>query len=117
MRRLGSALLIAIGLFGIAMAVLLPTYVVPHSKKTPIDLDVVIRSTGSGQIFNPTTGQMDTHQIRATRTVRSDSHDSDAKNTTVQEVLCLVIVQGNTPDCLHSTDAALAEHHHRPGHR
>jgi hypothetical protein len=104
MRRLGSALLIAIGIFGIALAVLLPTYVVSHSKKTPLDLNVVIRSTGSGQLLDATTNTVKTVQIRATRTVKTDSHDSDGKNTTVQEVLCLVIVSGPTPDCVRSSD-------------
>ena len=104
MRRVTSVLLIAIGIFGLGLAVLFPAYVVPHSKKTPLDLDVVIRSTGSGQLLNSETGKIETVQIRATRTVRTDSSASDDKYTTVQEVLCLVKVEGDTPDCLKSTD-------------
>jgi hypothetical protein len=104
MRRLASALLVAVGIFGIGVAILFPAYVVPHSKKTPLDLDVLIRSTGSGQLLNAATGKVETVQIRATRTVRTDSNASDGKYTTVQEVLCLVSVVGDTPDCLKSDD-------------
>jgi hypothetical protein len=104
MRRLASALLIALGVFGLGLAILFPAYVVPHSKKTPLDLDVLIRSTGSGQLLNASTGKVESVQIRATRTVRTDSHASDGKYTTVQEVLCLVKVIGDTPDCLKSDD-------------
>jgi hypothetical protein len=39
--------------------------------------------------------------------VRTDSKDSDSKNTTVVEALCVVIVKGNTPDCLRSPDPRL----------
>ena len=39
-------------------------------------------------------------QLRATRVVRSDSAASDSTYTTVNETLCIVVVEGNTPDCL-----------------
>ena len=37
----------------------------------------------------------------------SDSSASDGTNTTINESLCIVIVQGDTPDCMRSTDPRL----------
>jgi hypothetical protein len=107
MRRAIGALLVGLGVFAIVLAVLLPTVVVPGSKKIPLDLNITLHSTGGAKLLDATTGQTHDVNLRATRIVRSDSHASDGKNTTVNETLCIVIVQGNTPDCLRAPDPRL----------
>lgn len=107
MRRILGSVLIGLGLFGIVLAILLPTVVVSGSKKTPLDLNITLHSTGSAQVLNAATGKVADVDLRATRIVRTDSKASDGTNTTVVETLCTVIVQGNTPDCLPSTDPRL----------
>jgi hypothetical protein len=99
--------LMGIGVFGIVLAFMLPFYVVPHSKKTPLDLDITTVANGTAQLVDPATGQPRTTQLRATRHVRTDSHASDSKNTTVDESVCIMVVQGDTPECADASDPRL----------
>lgn len=103
-RRSLGILLVLIGVFGIAMAILLPTVVVAKSKKTPLDLKITQVSSGQAKIYDAATGETSDVEVRATRKVHSDSAASDSDNTTVDESLCIVIVKGDTPNCLKSTD-------------
>lgn len=106
-RRALAAVLIGLGVFGLLLAVLLPTVVVSKSKKTPLDLNITLRSDGAARLYDQASGQTHTVQLRATRVVRSDSHASDSKYTTVNESLCIVVVTGDTPDCVAATDGRL----------
>src|SRR3954464_4016823 len=101
MRKASGIILVGLGLFAAVLAILLPTVVVDKSKKTPLDLNITQKSTASGaKVLDAATNTLKTVNLRATRIVQTDSHDSDADNTTVFETLCVVIVQGNTPDCV-----------------
>src|SRR6266581_1036474 len=55
MRRIFGAVLIGLGAFGLVLAVLLPTVVVPGSKKIPLDLNITLHSTGTAKLFDPAT--------------------------------------------------------------
>src|SRR3954453_13166521 len=100
MRKASGVVLLGVGIFAVVLAILLPTWVVSQSKKTPLDLDITQRAIATNaQVFNSKTGKLDTVTLRATRLVQTDSHASDDTNTTVNESLCIVIVQGDTPDC------------------
>jgi Porin PorA len=96
-----------VGLFGVLLAILLPTVVVPHVKRTPLDLDITQISSGPAKLFDAKSGQINDVQLRATRVVRSDSHASNSKDTTVNESLCIVVVRGTTPNCLPARDPRL----------
>lgn len=108
MRKAAGIVLIGLGLFAVVLAILLPTVVVSKSKKTPLDLDITQKSTAkAAKVLDPETGQPRTVDLRATRVVKTDSHASDGKNTTVFETLCVVIIQGDTPDCVKAPDPRL----------
>ena len=107
MRRVLGLILTGIAILALVLAVLLPAFVVPRVKKTPLDLDITIRSTGAAKVFNAVTGKVEDRNLRATRVVRTDSKASDSKNTVVDESLCTVIVAGDTPDCVPSSDRRL----------
>ncbi|HEV7205158.1 MAG TPA: DUF3068 domain-containing protein [Jatrophihabitans sp.] len=104
MRRALGAVLIGLSLFALVLAVLMPTYVANGSKKTPLNLDITQRSTGQATKFNPSTNKPEQVTLRATRVVKTDTKASDSTNTTVFETLCIVIVSGDTPDCVPKTD-------------
>ena len=118
MRKVLGAVLILIGVFGIAAAIIFPTYVVSASKKTPLNLNITQRATGPGEVLNTSTNQIENVQLRATRIVRSDStkNGSDSKYTTVDESLCIVVVNGTTPELSRRQRPAPAVADHRPGH-
>jgi hypothetical protein len=107
MRRALGVVLIGIGLFGIVLTVLLPTVVVAKSKKTPLDLNITQISSGPATILDPTTQLPKDVQLRATRIVKTDTAASDGTNTTVFETLCIVIVVGDTPNCVTKDDPRL----------
>lgn len=108
MRKAAGIVLIGLGLFAVVLAILLPTVVVDRSKKTPLDLDITQISTASGaKVLDTATNELKTVTLRATRVVKTDSHASDGKNTTVFETLCVVIVQGKTPNCMRAPDPRL----------
>jgi hypothetical protein len=108
MRKAAGIVLIGLGLFAVVLAILLPTVVVDRSKKTPLDLDITQKSTATGaKLLDPATNELRTVNLRATRVVKTDAHASDDTNTTVFETLCVVIIQGNTPDCVRAPDPRL----------
>jgi hypothetical protein len=107
MRRIFGAVLIGLGAFGLVLAVLLPTVVVPGSKKIPLDLDITLHSTGTAKLLDPATNKVRDVNLLSTQVVRTDTHASDSKNTTVDESLCTVIVEGTTPDCVSASDPRL----------
>jgi hypothetical protein len=108
MRRALAVVLIGVGLFGIVLAVLLPTVVVSKSKKTPLDLDIRQVATGPATLLDAATNSPKQVKLRALRQVRTDSSASDGTNTTVVESLCIAVDDGNLPkNCLPSSDPRL----------
>jgi hypothetical protein len=107
LRRGFGTVLLGLGVCALVLAVLLPTYVVSHSKKTPLDLNITLHSTGAATALNSATGATEQVQLRATRFVVTDSHASNGTVTTVNEHVCIVIVSGTTPDCLTAQDPRL----------
>lgn len=105
MRRVLGTVLIGVAVAAAALALLLPTVVVPHSKKTPLDLNITQVSSGPAKLLDASTGQIKNVTLQATRVVKTDSHASDSKNTTVNETLCIVIFTGDKKvNCLPATD-------------
>jgi hypothetical protein len=107
MRRIFGVVLIGVGVFGLVLASVVRFWAYPNAEKTPLDLDIPIIATGPAQVFNAETGQLDSVQLRADRTVRVDSQASDSKNVVVQERLCIVIQVDNPPPCVAGTDKRL----------
>src|SRR6266516_7858692 len=107
MRKALGLVLVCIGLFGLVLTVLLPTVVVDRSKKTPLDLNITQISSGPATLLDPDTGATRHVHLRATRIVKTDTAASDGTNTTVFETLCIVIVEGNTPNCVTKDDPRL----------
>jgi hypothetical protein len=103
-RKVLGSVLIALGVCGLVLAILLPTYVVSAASKTPLDLNITQISSGPAKLLDASTNEIHSVNLRATRIVRTDSHASDGKNTTVDESLCIVIVIGDTPNCVTSAD-------------
>jgi hypothetical protein len=107
MRKASGVVLVGLGLFALILTILLPTVVVDRSKKTPLDLDITQVSSGPAKLLDVKTNQVKDVQLRATRVVKTDSHASNGTNTTVFETLCIVVVQGSTPNCVPATDPRL----------
>ena len=106
-RWISGIALVLIGTFGVVLAILMPTVVAPAAKKTPLDLNITQISSGPAKVFDLASGQVKDVRLRATRIVRTDTSASDGTNTTVNESLCIVIVNGDTPNCVSAADPRL----------
>jgi hypothetical protein len=108
MRRAFAIVLVGVAVFAFVLTILLPTVVVDRSKKTPLDLDITQISSGPATLYDANTGQTNQVQLRATRTVRTDTSASDNTNTTMVETLCIVIVDNPAmPNCVPASDKRL----------
>lgn len=72
MRRAAAAGLIGLGAFLLALAVLLPTVVVPRVEKAPLDQYSTSIATGTGEYLDPTTLEFDEGAVTVTRITRGD---------------------------------------------
>lgn len=73
MRRAVPAALIGLGAFLLALAVLLPTLVVPRLEKAPLDVYSINVATGTGEYLNPETLEFASgEEITVTRVTRGD---------------------------------------------
>jgi hypothetical protein len=107
MRRVLGVVLIGLGVFGLVFAGLVRFWAYPNGEKTPLDLDIPIIATGPAQVYDVTTGQAESVQLRADRTVKVDSQASDSKNVVVNERLCIVSQKDNPPPCGSGDDSRL----------
>jgi hypothetical protein len=104
-RRIGTYVLVLIGVFCLVLAVLLRFYAPGRAEKTPLNLNIRQVATGPAKLLNASTGQLEDLNLIATRHVRTDSVLSDSKVTVVQETLCIVKDIGDPPDCVSDQDA------------
>lgn len=73
MRRVLAPLLVGLGVFFLAVAVLLPTVLIPRVEKAPLDQYTVTRATGTGTYLNPATLDfVSQDEVTITRVVRGD---------------------------------------------
>jgi hypothetical protein len=107
MRRVLGVVLIGLGVFGLVFAGLVRFWAYPNGEKTPLNLDIPIIATGPAQVYDATSGQLQSVQLRADRTVKVDSQASDSKNVVVNERLCIVIQKDNPPPCVSGDDPRL----------
>lgn len=72
MRRAVAVGLVGLGAFLLALAILLPTLVVPRVEKAPLDAYTVSVATGEGEYLDPTTFEFDQGPVTVTRITRGD---------------------------------------------
>lgn len=73
MKRLAGPVLVGLGVFLLALAVLLPTVVVPRVEKAPLDQYTVSEAAGTASYLDPTRLEfVDDDDVTVTRVVRGD---------------------------------------------
>lgn len=105
MRKVASAGLVLVGVFGLVLAGLLRFYAPSRALKTPLNLNIRLVATGPAQKLNSATGQVDSVMLNATRHVRTDSQSSNSTVTVIQETLCIVVATDNVPECVDKDDS------------
>ncbi|WP_269204072.1 DUF3068 domain-containing protein [Nocardioides sambongensis] len=93
---LGAVLL----LVGITCLVYAPGVV----KKTPLDVDTTTRLEGTAAKLDTGTGELVENPVKATSLTRTDTDVSDDDVVAWVQVSCLMIDEGDLPDCLDDSD-------------
>ena len=76
-------------------------------KRTPLDTSSVTHLTGEAEKLNTATGRLEANDVKAISTSKTDSNVSDDEVAAWTSTSCLVIDDGDTPDCVDGTDERL----------
>ncbi len=96
---LGGFLLIA----GLVAALWAPGVV----EKTPLEVNSTTHLSGEAAKLNPSTGELETNPVLATSITKSDTKVSDDTVEAWTNSSCLVIDDGDVPDCVDGNDPRL----------
>lgn len=99
MRKIISWVLLGLGAFMLAAAVVAAVWAPGQVKRAPLDTDSTTRLAGTAQKLNTGTGEIDDLDVRAVSITQADSDKSDDDVVVYVNTSCLVIDIPDTPDC------------------
>jgi hypothetical protein len=77
------------------------------AEKTPLDVDTTTLLSGEASKLNTSTGELEDNPVKATSITQVDSDASDDDIAVWVQTSCLVIDDGDTPNCVESNDPRL----------
>lgn len=104
MRKIFGWVLLALGAFLVVVALTATVWAPGQVKRTPLDTDSTTRLAGSADKLNPGTGEVESLQVKATSITKADSKRSDDEVVVFVNSVCLVIDEGDVPDCVDADD-------------
>ena len=104
MRKIIGWVLLALGTFLVVIGLMAAIWAPGQVKRTPLDTDSTTRLAGTADKLNPGTGEVESLQVKATSVTKADSEHSDAEVIVVVSSTCLVIDEGDVPDCVDADD-------------
>ena len=107
MRKVIAGLLLGLGSFLIVAALTVVLWGADAVKKTPLDTDSVTRLAGTADKLNPGTGEVESLDVKATSVTKADTELSDDEVIVFVNTVCLVIDEGDVPDCVDEGDDRL----------
>jgi hypothetical protein len=106
-RKIIAGLLVGLGSFLIVAALTVVLWGADAVKKTPLDTDSVTRLAGTADKLNPGTGEVESLDVKATSVTKADTELSDDEVIVFVNTVCLVIDEGDVPDCVDEGDDRL----------
>ena len=108
MRKILGPILVGLGGFLIAAAVLTTVWAPGVVKKTPIDVNTLTRLSGTVEKLDTATGKLVPNEVKVTSITKADSGASDDDVVAFVNTSCVVIDDGtDVPDCVSGEDARL----------
>lgn len=104
MRKIIGWVLLALGAFLLVVALTATVWAPGQVKRTPLDTDSTTRLSGTADKLNPATGEVEDLDVKATSITKADSKRSDDEVIVFVNTLCLVIDEGDVPDCVDADD-------------
>lgn len=99
MRKIVSWVLLGLGAFLLVTAIIAKVWAPGQVEKTPLDTDTTTHLAGTADKLNPATGEVETHDVRATSITKVDAEASDDDVVVFVSTTCLVIDTPDGPDC------------------
>jgi hypothetical protein len=99
LRKIISWVLLGLGAFLLAAALVATVWAPDQVKRAPLDTDSTTRLSGTAQKLNTGTGEIDDLDVRAVSITEADSNKSDDDVVAYVNTSCLVIDIPDTPDC------------------
>ncbi len=104
MRKIIGWVLLGLGAFLLVTALLLRFWGASAVQKTPLDVNTTTRLSGTAEKLNPSTGEVESLDVKATSVTKADSRRSDDEVVVFVSTQCLVIDEGDVPDCVDAED-------------
>ncbi|MBD3925922.1 DUF3068 domain-containing protein [Nocardioides cavernae] len=107
MRKVIAAVLVGLGSFLLVAALTVVLWGGDAVKKTPLDTDSVTNLSGTADKLNPASGDVESLQVKAASVTKADAELSDDDVVVFVNTTCLVIDEGDTPQCVDESDDRL----------
>lgn len=107
MRKLIAGVLLGLGAFLLVAALTVVLWGADAVKKTPLDTDSVTNLSGVADKLNPATGEVETLNVKAASVTKADADLSDDDVVVFVNTVCLVIDEGDVPQCVDADDDRL----------
>ena len=107
MRKVIAAVLVGLGSFLLVAALTVVLWGGDAVKKTPLDTDSVTNLSGTADKLNPATGEVESLQVKAASVTKADAELSSDDVVVFVNTTCLVIDEGDTPQCVDESDDRL----------
>ena len=109
MRKNVGIVMLGLSGFMLLAAFMAVVWAPSKAERTPLDVDTTTYLSGEAAKLNTSTGELETHQIKATSVTRTDSNASDDEAAVFVQTTCVVIAEGDTPDCVEGSDPRLVQ--------
>ena len=107
MRKIIGWVLLGLGAFLLVTGLLATVWAPGQVERTPLDTDSTTRLSGNADKLNPATGELEAIDVKATSITKADSKRSDDNVIVFVNTTCLVIDEGDVPDCVDGDDGRL----------
>jgi hypothetical protein len=103
-RKIIGWVLLALGAFLVVVGLMAAIWAPGEVKRTPLDTDTVTHLAGTADKLNPATGDVENLDVKATSITKADSKRSTDDVIVFVNTLCLVIDEGDVPECVDAQD-------------
>jgi hypothetical protein len=106
-RKVIAGVLLGLGSFLLVAALTVVLWGGDAVKKTPLDTNSVTNLSGTADKLNPGTGEVESLQVKAASVTKADAELSSDDVVVFVNTTCLVIDDGDTPQCVDDSDDRL----------
>ncbi|HXH79143.1 DUF3068 domain-containing protein [Nocardioides sp.] len=104
MRKIIGWVLLGLGAFLLVTGLMATFWAPGQVERTPLDTDSTTYLSGNADKLNPATGDTEAIDVKATSITKADSKRSDDEVIVFVNTTCLVIDEGDVPDCVDAED-------------